>query len=69
MLDILMSLQAKDNLFENFIAIDKIYFASVLPSNMEFQLEFGSASRKYPLCKVFRFAKFEPILLKNVLSL
>ena len=44
MIDILMSLQSKDDLFENFFTIDKITFASVLLSNIELQLEFGSVS-------------------------
>ena len=43
MIDILMSLQSKDDLLENFLTIDKIYFASVL-LNIELQLEFGSVS-------------------------
>ena len=44
MRDILMSLQSKDDLFENFFTIDKVSFAFVLFSNIELQLEFGSAS-------------------------
>ena len=51
-----------------FFTIDKISVASVLFSNVELQLEFGSVSRKDPLSKVFRLAKFEPMFVKNVLN-
>ena len=65
MIDMLMSLQSKDDLFQNFYTVDKISFASVSHSNIELQLELGSASKKDPLCKVICFAKFETILAKN----
>ena len=47
MIDILMSLQSKDDLFQNFFAIDKISFASVSLNNIELQLEIGSVSKKF----------------------
>ena len=50
--DMLMSLQSKDDLFDNFFAIDKISFAFVSLNNMELLLEFGSVSRMDSLCKV-----------------
>ena len=46
MIDILMSLQSKDDLFENFLNIDKISFVSVIINNEKLQLEFGSVSKK-----------------------
>ena len=68
MIDKLISLLYKDDLFENFFTIDKISFALVSISNIELQLEFVCVSKKDPLCKVIRFAKFEPMLVKNVLN-
>ena len=68
MIDILTSLLSKDDLFENFFSIDKIYFASVSLNNIELQLDFGRVSNMDPLCKVICVAKFELILLKNVLN-
>ena len=49
MIDILMSLLSKDDVFENFLTVDKKKFASVSLSNQELQLEFGSVSKKDPL--------------------
>ena len=56
MIDILMSFQSKDDLFENFFTIGKISFASVLLINIELQLEFGSVSKK------IHFVRFSVLL-------
>ena len=42
MINIVMSLQSKDDLFENFFTVYKISFASVSLNNIELQLEFDS---------------------------
>ena len=68
MIDILMSLQSKDVLFENFFTIGKICFASGSLSNIELQLELCILSKIDPLCRVICVAKFEPMSVKNVLS-
>ena len=57
MIDILMLLQTKDDLFENFFTIENNFFRNL-------QLHFGSVSKKDPLCIVIRFAKFESMLVK-----
>ena len=60
MIDILMSLQSKDDLFDNFFTIDKISFTSVLLTNIE--LELCSLSLKYLLkyWKNLFYPKFLP---------
>ena len=67
-IDILMSLQSKDDLFENFFTIDKIYFAFVSLNNTGLQLQIGSVSKIGQSCKGICVPKFEPMLEKYVLS-
>ena len=58
MIDILMSLQSKDDLFENFLTIDKSSFASVSLKNMELQLELGSVLKKIHFVRLSALINF-----------